>query len=172
MYNAYCVVLKPLNNVFLTKSLSQRLCHIFLTKSFSQRNTHKVFLTSSFSQRNAHNVILTTSFSQRFSDNFILTTLSFLIYIYMNIHVCFFRLSHNVFLTPLLLHCTYSSTQRSPHNITIYAYCFCAVHKSQNISYLSKFRPRNFDIFLFIKLKPRRCTSAIYYLSLWEVSEP
>ena len=76
-----CVVLKSLNNVFLTKSLSQRLSHNVFVISFSQSLSHNViftrfFLTSSFSQRNAHNVILTTSFSQRFSDNFILTTLS------------------------------------------------------------------------------------------------
>ena len=32
--------------------------------------------------------------------------------------------------------------------------------------------PRDFDIFWSIKLKPRRCTSAIYILSLCEVSEP
>ena len=32
--------------------------------------------------------------------------------------------------------------------------------------------PRNFDNFWSIKLKPQRCTSAIYILSLCEVSEP
>ena len=32
--------------------------------------------------------------------------------------------------------------------------------------------PRNFDDFWSIKLKPRRCTSAIYIRTLCEVSEP
>ena len=56
------------------------------------------------------------------------------------------RLTHNVFLTKSLLHqcLTYSSTQRSLHNVTLYALSFCDVWISQNISNL-KFRPPLFQ---------------------------
>ena len=47
------------------------------------------------------------------------------------------------------------------------------LHKYPKISQISlSSNPRNFDNSWSIKLKPRRCTSAIYSLPLWEGSEP
>ena len=96
--------------------------------------------TTYFSQRLSHNVLLTTSFTQR------LPTTSFS-------HRC-----PNIFVH-----------MRSPYNVTIYVCSFCAVQMSQNIRNSLKFKPGNFDKFRSIKLTPRRCTSAIYILSLCEV---
>ena len=119
MYKAYCVVLKPLNNVFLTKSLSQRLSHnvfvisfsqslshnVILTKFFSHHHSHNVMLTMSFSQHHSHNVFLTTSFSQRCPNLFIYT------WTYM---YAFF-----VFLTTSFSHrCSYTVHIR-PHNVVL-----------------------------------------------------
>ena len=107
----------------------------------------------SLSQRLSHNVFLTTSFSQRLSHNVFLTT-SF----------------SYVFLTPLPLH-------TRPHNLVL-----TASQYTRNLSVRCKYlkisqirlssNPRYFDKFWLIKLKPSRCTSTIYILSLYEVSEP
>ena len=107
----------------------------------------------SFSQRLSYNVLLTTCLSQRLSHNVFLKNVVLTTYLSQ-------RFSDTVALT-------YSSTQRSPHSDTIYAKFFRVVPISKNISNLSKSDPRNFDNFGFIKLKPRRCTSAIYILSLY-----
>ena len=118
------------------------LSRIFVNKK--KKVEINIFLTTTFLQRLSYNVLLTTSFSQR------LPTTSFS-------HRC-----PNIFVH-----------MRSPHNVTIYMYVwsFCAVQMSQNIRKSLKFKPSNFDNFWSIKLKPRRCTSAIYILSLWEVWE-
>ena len=110
--------------------------------SFSQRLSYNVLLTTCLSQRLSHNVFLKTSFSQR---------------------IC-----HNVFPTPLPLHIR-------PHNVVL-----TASQYTRNLSVLYLYPkisqiclssdPRNFDNFWSIKLKPQRCTSAIYILSLCEVS--
>ena len=147
----------------------------------------------------------------------------------MNIHVCFFRLFHNVFLTPLLLHIrphnvvlaksqytrnfsvmyknikishiylsshpvisTFCSRSNWNLDVAHLQYIFCPCGKFQNprtkalyqkaadnVLYkhlqISQNRlnsdPRHFDNFWSIKLKPQRCTSAIYILSMCEVSE-
>ena len=106
-----------------------------------------------FSQRHSHNVFLTTFFSQ--------------------------RLSHNVFLTTYFLQrlCSTVALINHPHQVILSMSKFM-----RNLSVLYKYpkisqirlssTPRHFDIFWSIKLKPRRCTSAIYIHSLCEVSEP
>ena len=108
--------------------------------SFSQRLSYNYFLTTSFSQRVSHNVFLTMSFSQ--------------------------PLFHNVFLTPLPLHIRPTNvvltTSQFTRNLSL-------LYKCPIISHIRlSSNPRNFD-FWSIKLKPRRCTSAIYIISLCEV---
>ena len=110
-----------------------------------------IFLTTSFLQRLSHN-----SFSQRLSHNVFLTT-SFSQ-----------RISHSVFLKPLHNH---------PHNVvpktSQYTRNLSVLYKYLKISQIRLSSiPRNFDNFWSIKLKPRRCTSAIYILPPCEVSEP
>ena len=125
----------------------QNIHNVVLTTSFSQRLSHNVFLTTSFSHRcpyifvhtYVHNVFLTTSFSQRLFHNVFLTT-SFS-------HRCFY-----------IFFRTTKSSQR--HNIRVIFVC-CT-----NIPKYLKFRPRYFDNFWSIKLKPLRCTFTIYILSL------
>ena len=162
MYNAYCVVLKPLNNVFLTKSLSQRLFHnVILTRFFWHHHSHNVMLTTSFSQHHFHNVFLTTSFSQRCPILFKYT------WTYM---YAFF-----VFLTTSFSHrCTYIFVLNVVLTTSQYTRNVSVLYTNLKISHicLSSDRVISTFIYLSIKLKPRRCTSAIYILSLWEVSEP
>ena len=92
----------------------------------------------------SHNVFLTTSFSHCLSHNVFLTTSSY---------QC---LSKNVTLLPLRIR---------PHNVVLtkpwytYNLCLCSY-------------PRYFDIFLSIKLKPRRCTFAYIFFHCVKFQNP
>ena len=102
-----------------------------------------------------HNVILTTSFSQHFSHNVFLTT-SFTQ-----------RISYSVFVPPLPLnnhpHQVILSTSQFIRNLSV-------LYKYPKISQIRlSSNPRHFANFWSIKLKPRRCTSAINILSLCDV---
>ena len=91
-----------------------------------------------------HNVILTTSFSQRISYSVFVPSLP------LNNH------THYVIL----------STSQYMRN-------FSVLHKYSKVSQIRlSSNPRNFANFWSTKVKPRRCTSAIYILSPYEVSEP
>ena len=131
------------------------LCKTFFITSYCRLKEagQKNYLTTSFSQRLSHTVFLTTSFSLCLFHHVLFTT----------------SFSQNLSNTVAL---TNWSTQRSPHKVTIFVLSFCAVQISKNISNLSKFRPLLFHHFLLFKLKPPRCTSTIYILSLYDVSEP
>ena len=100
------------------------------------------FFTTTLLQGLSHNGFFTTSFSQRLSHVFF-TPLS--------LHI----LPHNVVLTP----------PQYMRNLSVLYIC----PKISQIRLSSV--PCNFNILESIKLKPRRCTSAIYILSLSEVSE-
>ena len=147
------------HNVFLITSFSQRISlNVYLTTSFSQRLSNNVFLTMSFSQRLSINDFLTMSFLQRLSHNVFLTT-SFSQ-----------RISYSVFVPPLPLynhpHQVILSTSKFMRNLSV-------LYKYPKISQIRlSSNPRNFANFLSIKLKPRRCTSAIYIHSLCEVLGP
>ena len=76
----------------------------------------------SFSQHHSHNVFLTTSFSQSCPNLFLYTCT-----------YAFFRISHNIFLTPLLLHIR-------PHNVVLttshYTRNFSVMYKNIKISHI------------------------------------
>ena len=100
------------------------------------------------SQRLSHNFFLTTSYSQRHSHN-----------------VFLLRLSHAVALTYSST-CVVLTAPQYTRNLSVR----CKYLKISQIRQRSD--PLNFDIFWSIKLKPRRCTPAIYIHALCEVSEP
>ena len=108
----------------------------------------------------SHNDFFTMPFSQRLSQ----------------------RLSHYVFLTPFFLHNVFRTpfpyifvhtTQSSVLTTSQYTRNLSVLYKYPKISQirLSSY-PRLFDNCWSIKLKPQRCTSAIYIMSLCVVSEP
>ena len=129
----------PLNVIFtLNMALKSSWHHILIdigirdaqSPAYAKHSLSRIFVDSI--KRSRPKDFLTTSFSKRLSHNgFLKASLSR-------------RLSYNVFLTTFLFHIVplkNSSTQRSPHNVTIYAESFYAEHISINISNSSKFRP-------------------------------
>ena len=100
----------------------------------------------------SHSDFLTKSFSQRLSHNVFLPK-SFSQ-----------RLSHTV--AHIRPHNVYRTASRYTHNRSVlYEYPKISQIRLSSV-------PHNTDIFWSIKLKPRRCTFAIYILTLCEVSEP
>ena len=127
-----------------------------------QNNLHREYLSIKrgrsneifFSQRLSYKVFLTTTFSQLLSHNVFLTT-SFtqrLFFTLLPLHI----LPHNVVLT----------TSQYMRNLSV-------LYKCPKISQIRLSSvPCNLNILGSIKLRPRRCTSAIYILSVCDVSEP
>ena len=124
-----------------------------------QNNLYREYL--SIKRQVKRNIFLTTTFLQGLSHNGFFTT-------------SFSRLSHNVFPTtsfshrcPYIFFHTMQSSQR--HNMRNLSVLYIRPKISQiRLSSV----PCNLHILESIKLKPRRCTSAIYILSVCEVSEP
>ena len=125
-----------------------------------------IFLTTCSLQRIPHNVLFTTSFSQRLSRNVFFQRLSFNVFLTTFFFIKSFsqRLSHSVVFTPMPKHIC---PQR--HDIRAIFLELCSMlrppykyHKISQIRLSSD--TCNFDIVWPTKLKPRRCTSAIYIL--------
>ena len=127
--------------------------------SFSQRLSHNVSLTTSVLQCLSHNVFLTPLPLHIRPHNVVLTTSQYA----RNVSVLYTNLK--------ISHICLSSDPRTEASYQSAA--DKVLHKHPRISQnRPSSNPRNFDNFWSIKLKPRRCTPAIYILSLWEVSEP
>ena len=168
---------QPMHNVFITTSFSQRLSqNVFSTTFFSLRLSHNVYLTPLPLHIRPNNVILTTSWYTR--------NLSVL-YKYPKIFPSsdprnfdfFYRSKLNLddaHLQYIFCHCMKfqnTKTQRtkvsyqSAADKVLYEYTkICQICLSSD--------PRNFNSLWSIKMKPRRCTSVVYILSLCEVSKP
>ena len=154
--------------------------NIFLTTSFSQRLSHTVFLTISFSQRLSHNGLFTTPFSHL--SPYI--ALHSLLYKYPKIsQIClnsdprnFINFSwSNWNLDVAHQQCIFCHCMKFQNPRTKASYPSCAdkvLYEYPKISQIGLSSDRRYiDNFWSIKLKPQRCTSTIYILSLCEVSQ-